>query len=100
MAELCVDGSQAVAHPNTINAGVTSGYLSLRGAGSFINQGRISVSRSEERRVGKRVDLGGRRIIKTQTGGKRSPTGSVATSACETVATVGRQGCTALARMT
>ena len=47
-AELYATTGDAIVNTGTINAGVTSGVMYLRGGGSFTNQGAINVSNGDD----------------------------------------------------
>src|SRR2546430_17009611 len=58
------DWSSDVCSSDLINTTMRSGTNDLHGSVFDFFQNRVMNARSEERRVGKSVDLGGRRIIK------------------------------------
>src|SRR4029077_16646037 len=78
-----------VVNTGTINAGATSGYLNLRGNGSFTNQGTISVTNGDDFDVGSGLAFSNTGTIALASGGKLHLRDNLATGALGTISNTG-----------
>ncbi len=79
----------AIVNTGTINAGLTSGTMYLRGGGSFTNQGMVDVSNGDDFDVASGVAFSNSGTIALAGAGKLHLQDSLATSALGTISNSG-----------
>ncbi len=88
-AELYASTGDAIVNAGTINAGLTSGTMFLRGVGSFANQGTINVSNGDDFDVASGVAFSNSGTITLASAGKLHLQDSLATGALGTISNSG-----------